>query len=33
MTPRKVKNNLTGEVAVKDDKDIDYKVEKAMRHI
>jgi len=29
---RKVKNNLSGEVTLKDEKDIDFKKEKAMRH-
>jgi len=30
---RKTKNNITGEVTVKDEKDVDFKKEKAMRHI
>jgi len=29
---RKVKNNLSGDVELKDDKEIDFKKEKAMRH-
>jgi len=29
---RKVKNNLSGDITVKDDQDIDFKKEKAMRH-
>lgn len=30
---RKVKNSITGEVTIKDDAEIDFKKEKAMRHI
>lgn len=29
---RKVKNNLSGEVTVKDENEVDFKKEKAMRH-
>ena len=29
---RKVKNNLSGEVTTKDEKEVDFKKEKAMRH-